>query len=61
MAIGPSGVQFGLWSHKWLTKSDDHKSDFLVRVRLQTELDGMMSRHHYHNCPITLSDYDFAD
>ena len=23
MVIGLSGVQFGLWSYEWLTKSDD--------------------------------------
>ena len=26
MVIGPSGVQFGLWSYEWSTKSDDREA-----------------------------------
>ena len=39
MVIGPSGVQFGLWSYKWLSKS----SICLSRVRLLTGLDDINS------------------
>ena len=26
MVIGPSGVQFGLWSYEWLTKLDEREA-----------------------------------
>ena len=36
MVIGPSGVQFGLYSYEWLTKSNDHEgeSDLLIMTMI---------------------------